>query len=294
IIVVDGGSTDETKVLVDSYSSKLKISFTTQVGGLVCQENKGWRLAQGQIVIRTDDDVITTPEWLKEIAGTFNSSSEIGGVTGPTIIPKERKEFRDLFYFQNTLAKGNFFWRVIGKIYFGYFLEGKGFSVSEWFRSGAFSLGSNYEDCLKLKGPIEVTNQEACNMAIRKDLLARISGFDESYGGIGEYNEPDVTFKIRNLGYKIIFNPKAALQHLPSKEGFFKERPASYSRIINFINFYFRHIKPDSLDKVLRFSAYLLFLNGFYIYKAITTKQLNQLGSISGTMIGLAKNIFKI
>lgn len=167
-------------------------------------------------------------------------------------------------------------------------MEGQPFTLGKWFKSGAFSLGSNYPKCLSLKEPIEVDHHEACNMAVKKVLLEKIGGFDETYVGIGEFNEPDVSFKIGKIGYKIIFDPKAAVYHLSSKEGFFKERPSSYGRVRNFINFYFKHIKPNTPDKFIRFFSYLLFLNGFFIYKGITTRRLNQFGSILGTIKGLA------
>jgi glycosyltransferase involved in cell wall biosynthesis len=294
IIIVDGGSTDRTKELVNDYSNKLPIVFTVQNGGLIPQENKGWRIASGDIIVRTDDDVIADSGWIEEIVNTFNLSDKVGGVTGPTIIPEKRKEYRDLFHFQKKLTQGGIFWKLIGKIYFDYFLEGEPFAIGKWFRSGAFSLGSNYPECLKLKEPIEVDHHEACNMAIKKYILEKIGGFDETFVGIGEFNEPDVSFKIRKVGYKTMFNPKARVEHFPSREGFFKERPNSYGRILNFINFYFRHIKPNTPDKFVRFFSYLLFLNGFFIYKAITTRQINQLGCIPGTIVGLTKNLFKI
>ena len=291
VVIVDGGSIDKTKEVVDEFSHKLEILFTNQRGGLVKQENKGWRISNGSIVVRTDDDVIASPDWIWEILNAFNSSENIGGVTGPTIMPEERKDYRDLFYFQKKFIKGSFFWKIIGNIYFNYFLEREPQAVSKWFRCGAFSLGSNYEECLNIKGYIEVTNQEACNMAVRKGLLEKINGFDEAFKGIGEYNEPDVTFKIRKLGYRIIFNPKAAVFHLPSKEGFFKDRPNSYDRVLNFINFYFRHIKADNIDKILRFYSYLLFINFFFIFKAFNTRRINQLGCIPATIVGLIKNL---
>ncbi|MDD2751786.1 MAG: glycosyltransferase [Candidatus Omnitrophica bacterium] len=294
VIVVDGGSTDKTRELVSSYAQKLSVVFTIQEGSLVSAENKGLKTAKGEIFIRTDDDIVATPEWLQEIFNTFQLGDNIGGATGPTIIPEERKELRDLFYFQKKLKDGNFLWRMVGNIYFNYFLEGEAFTVSKWFRSGAFSLGSNYEQCRKLPGPLEVTNQEACNLAVRRQLLERINGFDYTFGGIGDYNEADVAFKIRKSGYKIMFNPKAAVWHIPSTDGFFKERASAYPRMMNFINFYFRHIKPDNLDKALRFFSYLIFLNGYYIYKGITSRQFNQFGSIPATLLGLAKNILKI
>ena len=290
VVVVDGGSTDGTKELIEEYSERLSITFATQGGGLISQENRAWRLSKGEIVVRTDDDVMVSRRWLEEIVKTFEFSNDVGGVTGPTIIPERLRRHRDVFRFQQKLRGGNILWRLIGKIYFDYFLEGRVFEVGRWFRSGAFSFGSNYPACLTIKGYLEVDHHEACNMAIMKGLLEKVGGFDDSFIGIGEFNEADVSFKIRKLGHRILFNPRAIVYHLPSKSGVFKDRPKSYERILNFITFYFRHIKPNTLDKVFRFFSYLLFLNGFFVYKFIVTGQVDQLGSIPGTIVGLIRN----
>jgi len=294
VVIVDGGSTDETRHVWEKYSEKLQIIFETQKGGLVRQVNRGWRISNGEILVRTDDDIVATPEWLKAVVETSGMLEDIGGVTGPTIIPEDRKKFRDLLFYQERLKKGGVFWSLLGKVYFGYLMEGQPFAVGKWFKSGAFSLGSNYPECLNIEGPIQVDHHEACNMAIRKVLLEKIGGFDETYIGIGEFNEADVSFKIRKLGYRIMFDPRAAVYHLPSREGFFKDRPNSRERVLNFINFYFKHIRPDTLDKFARFFSYLLFLNGFFIYKAFMSKQVNQLGCILGTILGLSRNIFSL
>jgi len=294
VIIVEGGSADRSKTLVKKYAGKLAITYLSQTKrGLANATNEGVRNSDGEIVIRTDDDIVAEENWLQEIVKVFCSSSKVGGVTGPTIIPEDLMKQRDLFYFQERMQKGNVFWSLLGRIYFNYFLEGEPLSVGKFFRSGAFSLGSNYNFCLKMKNVIEVDHHEACNLAVRRDLLEQIGGFDTTFTGIGDYNESDVSFKIRRLGYRIMFNPKAIVHHLPSTEGIFKDRPNSYDRMLNFINFYFRHIRPDTPDKFVRFFSYLLFLNGFWIYKFGTTRQASQLGCLKGTMVGLAQNILR-
>jgi len=294
VIIVDGGSRDQTRRVIDEYSRKLAIKFITQTKkGLVNAINEGLLASSGDIVIRTDDDIVASPSWIQELVSSFDLAGEVGGVTGPTLIPENLQQTRDLLYFQNKFKNGNAFWHFIGAIYFNYFLEGQALVIGKFFRSGAFSLGSTYDDCLKLKRAIEVDHHEACNMAIRSDVLKKIGGFDATFVGIGDYNEADVSFKIRKLGYRIMFNPKAIVHHLPSTEGIFKDRPNSYDRMLNFINFYFRHIKPDTSGKFVRFFSYLLFLNGFWIYKFCTTRQAGQLGCLKGTIVGLAQNILR-
>ncbi len=286
VVIVDGGSTDKTVRIAKSFKKKLKIRIVYKKGGLIPQMNKGLAVARGKIFVRTDDDVLATKSWLKTISMVFEKDRRVGGLTGPTVIPKKYARSRDLFYFQKKLRNGNFFWRILGVIYYGYFMEGKPMRVSHWFKSGAFSLGSNFSVSRKVRYK-KVSNLEACNWAVRTKLLKRVGGFDNSYTGIGEYHEPDASLKIRKLGYKLMFHPKAEVNHCPSTEGFFSERPLSYPRIINFIIFYKRHIKINSFDKLLRFSAYLIFQNFYYIYQAVNKRQLGLLGSIPGTLVGI-------
>lgn len=295
VIIVDGNSTDNTKEVCLSYNSDFPVAFIDGTGqGLVHDMNIGWKYAKGDIIIRTDDDVFMSKGWLEAINDTFNLSGNIGGVTGPTIMPKEYREGRDIFSYQDSMKKGNPMMKIIGRIYFNYLLEGKAYRASHWFRSGAFGLGSNYEDCLNIKEPIKVNNLEACNFSVKKEILKEIGGFDERYKTTGDYHEGDAALKIKEKGYDLIFNSKAKLYHCPSTQGVFSKRQNSYYRMANFINFYFRHIKPNSLDKLLRFTTYVAFLNLYWTYKFVSTRNFGQLGGVIATPIVLAKNIVGI
>lgn len=286
VLIVDYKSTDKTPEVIASYSKKLHIRVIHQkIKGLAKAANLALKHAKGDIFIRTDDDVIMSQGWAKAISETFSSDTMTGGVTGPTVIPKEYFKNRDLFTFEEKFRKGSMFWKILGKIYYGYFMEHDPYRVSCWFKSGAFGLGSNFPSSEK-ENIHEVTNLEACNFSVRKKLLKKSGGFDENYGGVGEYHEPDAAFKIKELGYKLIFNPKVYLNHCPSQEGFFKERPESYSRMVNFVVFYLRHIKMNTLDKCIRFTSYLIFLDCYYLYIALKTRQFSQLGAMPGTIAG--------
>lgn len=291
VIVVDYKSTDNTKDVIQKYQKKLSIHLIQQKEkGLAKAANLALKQARGTVFIRTDDDVVVSPRWLEAIASTFKSDSKIGGVTGPTIIPQSYRMHRDLFVFEEKFTKGTLLWRLLGRIYYGYFMQGTPYAVSVWFKSGAFGLGSNFP--ASKKEPLhDITNLEACNFSVRTNLLKKVGGFDESFGGVGEYHEADAAFKIRHLGYRLVFNPHAWLNHLPSQDGFYSDRPASYSRMVNFMVFYLRHIRVDTLDKLCRFGAYVLFLNVYYIRCAVAGRQVTQLGAIPGTIVGILKHI---
>lgn len=291
VVIVDYQSTDKTPYVIDSFNKKLKIRCIDQEAkGLAKAANLALKTARTEIFIRTDDDVVMSPGWMAALHKTFTSDKKVGGVTGPTIIPKSARKNRDLFVTEERFRNGPPHWRLIGRLYRDFFTEGQSHRVSHWFDSGAFSLGTNFDEALN--EPLqEVTNLEACNMAVRTNLLKKIGGFDEAYGGVGDYHEPDAAFKIKNLGYKLIFNPKVFLNHLPSQDGMYHERPASFSRMENFVLFYLRHIKPNSFRKIIRFLLYTGFLNCYYIYTAVQLRQPKQLGALPGSVAGIIKYI---
>lgn len=289
VIVVDYRSTDKTPETITHYAKKLRITVINQKEkGLARAANLALKAARGDIFIRTDDDVKMSPGWLRAIVDTFKTNKKVGGVTGPTVIPASIRKNRDLFANEELFRNGPIYWNLIGKLYFDFFTEGQTRRVSHWFASGAFSLGSNFDEALQ-EPMQEVTNLEACNMAVRTSVLRKIGGFDTRYGGVGDYHEPDAAFRITYLGYKLIFNPKAALNHLPSQEGLYAERPASFSRMENFVVFYLRHIKPNTFNKGVRFLLYACFLNCYYIFTAIQLRQPKQLGALIGTLAGVIK-----
>ncbi len=287
VIIVDYKSKDATPEVIKKYSKKLHIKVLHQTTkGLAKAANMALKNARGSVFIRTDDDVIMDSGWLQAITKRFQSDAVVGGVTGPTIIPASHKQYRDLFAYQSKFKKSSFLWRIIGSIYFKIILEDDPYRVSHWFKSGAFSLGSNFPKAKKIKAR-EVDNLEACNLSVRTKILRSIGGFSERYGTIGDYHEADTAMRIKKAGFKLIFDPKASLQHLPSRDGFYNDRPGSYDRTKNFMLFYLTYIKPNSVDKFLRFMLYIAFMNVYYFYTAIRLRQWKQLGSVPGTIAGV-------
>jgi glycosyltransferase involved in cell wall biosynthesis len=71
LIVVDNNSTDETRAIVertvDSFPTRLRYVFESEQGRSPAL-NAGIRLAQGDIVVTTDDDVRVDADWLDRAA----------------------------------------------------------------------------------------------------------------------------------------------------------------------------------------------------------------------------------
>jgi glycosyltransferase involved in cell wall biosynthesis len=298
VIILDGGSKDSTEELCASYKKYFDIRFYRQRNpGIVAAMNEALEYSTGDIFTRTDDDVEIPPDWLKEIMATFLRFPDAGGVTGPTIIPTEKLDNRDLTFFNKKITEPrNIFWKAFKIVYHDYFMEGNPFAVSRFYRCGAFSLGSNYQVSKELEDTLRVDYLESCNWSVKLESIRWIGGFDERFGGLSEYFEADAVFRVKRLGFKMYFNPKADIRHLVDRGGNFKARAGTFGRVNNFILFYFRNIKPDTLDKCFRFISYLVFINLYFIYCFIKQRDLNQLFGIIGTFTGLIKyfpEIFK-
>lgn len=206
--------------------------------------------------------------WLKKIANSFEDK-KVGGVTGPTIIPKELRGNRDLLCFHNK--------SLINKIYNWIVLENKPFDYARLYKSGGFSLGSTFEIAKKLPSSFECDYLEGCNMAYRTDVVRKLGGFDENYGGCGDWSEPDLAFRVKQVGYKLIYHPKAYLYHNISLQR--GDITDTHQRQLNFMRF---HKKWFGWN--WRYAVNLLFINGYYIKKAIKERNTKWLGGILATL----------
>lgn len=81
IIVVDGGSLDRTVEVAKEYADRVVIQPIRPVGAA---RNVGVRHASGTILAFMDADTVACKCWLEEVGRAF-SSSEVVGVTGPTL-----------------------------------------------------------------------------------------------------------------------------------------------------------------------------------------------------------------
>lgn len=290
-VVVVSGDREGLHSLGASYPQLTLRIVAQDAPGLVAARNRGLQEARADRVSFIDDDCVPSPEWAGQLVRTFSQDASIGGVSGPTQIPEDSRQKRDILAFHQRLTQPGV-WRLLGGIYSSVVLENQPRAVGRIFKSGAFSLGANYADALNLPEETQVDYLEACNMSFRRDALLAAGGFASCYGGIGDWSEPDAAFRIRAQGLKLIFNPRAVVIHKISQAGVFRQRGNdSRQRMINFITFYRRWIKWDRIEKCWRFAVNLVFLNLYWCYKFIQTGKPGWLGGIVGTCIGLGRRL---
>ncbi|MFC1680209.1 glycosyltransferase [Pseudomonadota bacterium] len=194
VIVVDNGSTDDTKEICTGIGQRLpNLHYLYEASpGLHVGRHAGLMTAVGQILVYGDDDIRAFPTWLEAVVEGF-SDSEVGLLGGKALPDFESP----------PPAWIEQLWRMTpwGKILPQY-------SVLD------------FADDVKTIDPLYVWG---CNFCIRKSLLEEFGGFHPDgmpqefirFRGDGE---TAVSIAMKKSGYKTLYHPKASVHHFVSSK----------------------------------------------------------------------------
>jgi glucosyl-dolichyl phosphate glucuronosyltransferase len=185
LIIVDNNSTDDTGKTVRRFSERLPLRSAFEANlGVSSAKNRGIRMATGELLIFTDDDVRPAPTWITTYVNAYRKNPRGFFLGGPIesefqgALPEER-----LLRFAPLSVKG---------LSFG--VEQRLLEDNEYF------LGANW--------------------ACPADALSKIGLFDEAVGPYpgarvslsGE--ETDLQMRLREGGYAGLYLPEASLRHV--------------------------------------------------------------------------------
>ncbi len=94
IIVVDDGSTEDLRLLVNSVKDQTKLNLVylrQENAGPAIARTLGAKRAKSQYIALIDSDVIPSKGWLENGLDCLRSSDKIGAVEGKTVIPDKEK-----------------------------------------------------------------------------------------------------------------------------------------------------------------------------------------------------------
>ena len=185
IIVVDDGSSDERIGNIPEKFPVVKLIRNDPPHGPQHARNRGIREAESPLIAFLDDDSIVDRDWLKHIVPHFKDRSV--GIVGSRVISPIGKTsaLKSIFSLKTAWFEGdNIKWYLYSK-----------------------------------DSPIEVPFVSEHGMVFRKKIVEKLSYLDP--GLIGDAWGESISFcmRARELGYKIIFEPKAITYHIHCPRG---------------------------------------------------------------------------
>ncbi|QZX99911.1 glycosyltransferase [Halobaculum rubrum] len=80
IVVDDGSESDAQDAVLDRYAGRDRVTVLRQANaGPATARNRGWRAADGEYVLFTDDDCIVPETWVEELVDAFEPGVAVGG-----------------------------------------------------------------------------------------------------------------------------------------------------------------------------------------------------------------------
>ncbi len=193
-------------------------------------KNIGLAQANGDLILFCDDDVRVSPDFVKAHVDIYQRDPKIMAASC-RLTEQEWKETDT-----KNVLKMTFYGRLISN------------ENSSW------------------SGYVGIVN--GGNMSFRKDILARIGGFDENLLGTSLYEETDISFRIRELGFSIYHDASTTVFHYPQRNGNVatkKERPLEwyYSYYYNLIYVYAKNRLLFNLPFVIAYTLLRIFYTSY-------------------------------
>ncbi|MGA1839391.1 MAG: glycosyltransferase [bacterium] len=181
IIVINDASTENNIYnYLESMKNKIKIIHNEKNIGFLKSCNKGAQFAQGEYFLFLNNDTIPLENCFENLLETLEKNREIGAVGAKLIYPDGKLQEAGGIIFND--ASGHNF--------------GRG--------DDPYKQDYNYVR--------EVDYCSGACLLVRRDLFEKTGGFDERFSP-AYYEDTDLCFSIRKLGYKVIYQPKSSVVH---------------------------------------------------------------------------------
>jgi len=180
VIVVNNASTDATTRLLAHFRGLVTVINNEENRGFVDACNQGAKLARGEYLVFLNNDTVVLPGWLKHLRETVESDPTVGAV-------------------------GSMFLYEDGRV------QEAGAGV--WRNGAAFHYGwGGSPDDRRYNFAREVDYCSGASLLVRRELFERLDGFDPRYAP-AYYEDVDICFGVRSLGYKVVYQPMSRVVH---------------------------------------------------------------------------------
>ena len=250
VVVVDNASQDDTPKILESVKKEFRkkdISFTvvldSQNLGYSKANNKGAAVARGKYLLFLNSDVLVEDVMFDSLLELMDKDSGIGVMTVRVVLPDGSLDPASHRGFPTLWRSFSYYVgleKVLGRIP----LLNKAF--------GGYHL--TYKN---LKKRHEIDSPTGAFYLTRKEIFDKVEGFDESFFMYGE--DLDLSFRIKTLGYKAVYDPQYKVTHLKYQSGLkskdsdikSKTREYFYDAMRIFYDKHYAKKTPTFLNKVV-------------------------------------------
>ena len=195
IIIIDNGSTDETKQYFINFHGLKNFRFISNNEnlGFAKASNMGAKVSGSGNILFLNNDTVVSKGAIDELYYSVNSDEAKSlkiGAAGPLLLYPDKKIQQAGIMFEERLVPYNAY-------------------------SGMDISGCGQSD---IKNTIYIRSYNALTAAclmFKKEIFEASGGFDEGY--INGFEDVDLCLKLREAGYRLIFNPKSIIFHFEEK-----------------------------------------------------------------------------
>lgn len=198
IIIVNNNS----PLPLPKLNKKITVINSKKNLGFAKGVNIASRTAKGDLLLVTNPDTVFSKDSITEMVKKINSDKTIGAI-GPKMVDMNNKTLPTISG-SPLLPNALFAFSIIDRIW-----PGNYFSEKYWMRK----IKRNKEL------PVDIIGG-AC-FCVRKTVFDNIHGFDERF--FMYFEEADLFLRIKKLGLKVVFFPKAKIVHLVGRSNKNKE-----------------------------------------------------------------------
>lgn len=210
VIVVDNNSKDGSIAMLEeiqNLNSKLKIIKNQENYGYPKGNNQGLRAAEGEYILFLNSDVVIEKVDFVKVLSYMDEHKDVGGLTvrvnlsSNGIDPASHRGFPTIwnsftYFFKLEQLTKNI--PLLNRIFGGYHLTN-----------------------LNLNRVHEIDSPSGAFFLTRRNILNKTGGFDEKFFMYGE--DLDLSFRIKDRGFKMIYYPLYRIIHFKHSSGFRKD-----------------------------------------------------------------------
>ena len=180
VIVVDNASTDQTAQVLAHFENVIRVITNEENRGFVDACNQGAAAARGKYLLFLNNDTIVMPGWLKHLVDTVEADPANGAVGSMFLYPDGSIQEAGAIVWNNGEAHH-------------------------------YGWGASPDD-RRFNFAREVDYCSAASLLIRTEIFNQLGGFDRRFAP-AYYEDIDLCFGVRSLGYKVIYQPLSRLVH---------------------------------------------------------------------------------